>query len=143
MLLKFIVPGKPFGKQRPRVNTRTRHTYTPERTENYENLIRMAFLKEYPNHIPVEGRVRITVVAAFPIPVSWSKKKREAAERQEISPGKPDIDNILKIVQDALNKVAYKDDSQIYSVQILKCYTAVMPMVSVEMLIGDDNYEQC
>lgn len=33
---------------------------------------------------------------------------------------KPDIDNVLKAVLDALNGVAYKDDSQVVEVRVVK-----------------------
>lgn len=37
---------------------------------------------------------------------------------------KPDVDNIVKIVADALNGVAYHDDTQIVSVLAKKVYAA-------------------
>ena len=41
----------------------------------------------------------------------------------KISPTKkPDIDNIVKIILDALNKMAFKDDSQITKIQVEKLY---------------------
>ena len=52
----------------------------------------------------------------------------------EISPTKkPDWDNIGKIVSDALNKFAYKDDSQITDVRIFKKYSTI-PKVIVKIL---------
>ena len=36
---------------------------------------------------------------------------------------KPDIDNIAKAVLDALNSVAYRDDTQIVELQIRKQYS--------------------
>jgi Holliday junction resolvase RusA-like endonuclease len=43
--------------------------------------------------------------------------------RGEIFPGKPDWDNVGKIISDALNEVAYKDDSQIYQCTVAKMYS--------------------
>ena len=41
----------------------------------------------------------------------------------EISPTKkPDIDNIAKIVLDAMNKFAFKDDTQITKLEVEKKY---------------------
>ena len=40
--MKFTIPGEPTGKGRPRM-TRTGHTYTPEKTVNYEALVKMAY----------------------------------------------------------------------------------------------------
>lgn len=127
----FTVPGKPFGKQRPRV-TRTGHAFTPKETVSYENLVRMSFVEKYPEFIPTGGPVILSIIAAFPVPPSWTKKKAKAALAGNIYPGKPDIDNVLKIIQDALNGIAYTDDAQIFHADITKSY-AEKPGVTVYM----------
>lgn len=134
---EFFVPGKPFGKQRPRV-TRTGHAFTPEHTAIYENLVATCFLQKYPDCVPEEGPVSIEIGAAFPIPQSWTKKKQALALDGKIFPGKPDIDNVQKIIQDALNNIAYKDDSQIYHADTIKFY-AECPGVNVRITIGGFN----
>ena len=120
--LDFEIPGKPMGKQRPRM-MRTGHAYTPKETINYENLVRMCFREKYPEHIPIDGKVALDVDAYFPIADSWTKKKKKQALDDEISPHKPDWDNIGKIVSDALNEIAYKDDAQIYYASVQKHYS--------------------
>lgn len=134
---EFFVPGKPFGKQRPRV-TRTGHAYTPDQTVMYENLVKTAFLQQYPDCVPGGGPVFIEIGAAFPVPQSWPKKKQAQALARKIYPGKTDIDNIMKIIQDALNNVAYKDDAQIYSAYVLKFY-AECPGVKIRMTVGGEH----
>ena len=118
----FVIPGKPFGKQRPRM-TRVGHTYTPKETTNYENLVKVLFSEKYPNHVPTDKSVVMVVEAEFPIPTSWSKKKKEKALHGYITPHKPDWDNIGKIISDALNGIAYLDDSQIYKAVVVKAYS--------------------
>ena len=135
MMYDFWVPGKPFGKQRPRV-TRTGHAFTPDKTVSYENLIRMSFVHAYPSYTTIEGPVIMKIAAAFPIPESWTKKKKEAAIKMKIYPGKPDVDNIMKIVQDALNGIAYKDDAQIYDSGVTKYYSDT-PRVHVIIIGGN------
>lgn len=49
-----------------------------------------------------------------------------------ILPKKPDIDNIAKVVCDALNGVAYKDDKQIVSLKLAKRYGS-LPMVVIDI----------
>lgn len=49
---------------------------------------------------------------------------------------KPDIDNIAKIICDGLNSIAYKDDKQIISLQVLKVWTNDVERVEVEI---DEN----
>jgi Holliday junction resolvase RusA-like endonuclease len=53
-------------------------------------------------------------VAVFPVPDSWSAKKRAAALAGDIRPTKkPDLSNIQKALEDGMNAVVFKDDSQI------------------------------
>ena len=69
------------------------------------------------------GPVRIEARAIFTIPKSWPKSKKQAALVGEVQhTGKPDADNVLKIVGDALNGIVWADDSQIVSASINKRY---------------------
>ena len=121
------------GKQRPRMNTYTGKAYTPTKTKNYEYLVRQIFVYKYPNYKPIEGRVTMTIIAYFDIPKSTSKKKEAEMLSGAISPTKkPDWDNIGKIISDALNKFAFKDDAQITDVRIFKKYAKV-PKVIVKI----------
>ena len=83
----------------------------------------------FPKGVPV--RVRIT--ACFSIPKSAPKKKRAMMIAGDIVPTKkPDFDNIQKIICDALNGVAYHDDSQIVKADIEKVYSTT-PHVEVNV----------
>jgi len=122
-MIQLTVPGEPVGKARPRV-TRSGITYTPTKSVNYETLIRELFIIKYPDFRPIEGSVRLNLSAYMRIPKT-SKKKTEAMERGEIRPTKkPDLSNILKSVEDALNDLAYLDDSQIVSATVEKRYSS-------------------
>jgi Holliday junction resolvase RusA-like endonuclease len=46
---------------------------------------------------------------------------------------KPDADNVAKAVLDALNGLAFEDDSRIYVLNVAKRYTLVEPRVEVTM----------
>lgn len=124
--MKFLVPGKPQGKARARtvVNSGRVHSFTPEKTVLYENLIKLCFEQEKPKDWqPRCGPVEMTVRAVFEVPKSYSKKRRkwclECLERPCV---KPDTDNICKVVCDALNGLAYVDDKQIVKLTITKEY---------------------
>lgn len=118
----FEIPGKPVGKQRPRV-TRTGHVYTPEQTASYESLVKVCFRSKYKDAEPFEGPVQVVIRAYFPVPPSWSKKKRQDALNGDIRPTvKPDLDNVAKSICDALNGLAYSDDSQICDLMVFKYY---------------------
>ena len=112
------------GKARPRMNTYTGRAYTPTKTKNYEYLVRQIFVYKYPQYKPIEGRVTMTIIAYFEIPKSTSKKKEAEMLANIISPTKkPDADNIVKIVLDAMNKFAFKDDTQVTKLEIEKKYS--------------------
>ena len=123
MFYEFEVPGKIRGKARPKVNTYTLRAYTPQETKDYEDLIQQYFIIKYPKYIPFEGRVLVKITACFPILKNTSKKNLSLMLANKISPTKkPDIDNIVKIVLDALNKIAFKDDNQITKLDVEKIY---------------------
>ena len=62
----------------------------------------------------------MVIKAQFEIPKSWTKAKKAAAAAYEILPGKPDIDNIAKIVLDSFNGVVFEDDAQVYDLKVVK-----------------------
>ena len=132
LISAFIVPGKPFGKQRPR-HMRNGHTYTPKETIEYENLVKLFYSQsEHPKE-PTDKPIQMVIQADFPIPTSWSKKKkREAEEYQPFCCTKPDSDNIIKGLSDALLGIAYKDDSQIVTLHCEKFY-GTTPQVIVNL----------
>ena len=124
MLYEFEVPGKITGKGRPRVNTTTAIAYTPTKTKEYEELVKQYFIIKNRCAKPLEGRLAVTIKAYFGIPKNTSKKQREEMLNNNISPvKKPDIDNIAKIILDALNKLAFNDDNQIIKLSIEKVYS--------------------
>ena len=121
--LRFEVQGEPKAKARPRV-TRSGIAYTPKNTILYENLVRTSFQQYYPDHIPSDCEVEAIITAYFSIPKSASQRKKELMNFGLISPTKkPDLDNIAKAVLDSLNGIAYKDDSQIVSMWVVKKYS--------------------
>lgn len=123
MKYEFEVPGKITGKGRPRVNTNTAIAYTPAKTKEYEELIKQYFILKYRKIAPLEGRLAVTLKAYFAIPKNTSKAKTQQMLEGTISPvKKPDIDNIAKVVLDALNKLAFLDDNQITKLMVEKEY---------------------
>lgn len=123
MVYEFEMIGEPVGKARPRMNTRTGRAYTPTNTKLYEYSLRQWFIREYPYFVPIESRVKVTIIAYFGIPKSTSKKKAAEMIVGNISPTKkPDADNIIKIVLDAMNNFAFKDDTQVTKLEIEKKY---------------------
>lgn len=98
----FEVPGEPIGKGRPRFNTKTGHAYTPAATTKAENAVAWECKRQ---------------VAEVEFPISdglIAIELRFYSSSNEANPaGRTDIDNLQKLVMDALNKVAWDDDWRI------------------------------
>lgn len=126
----FTIPGKPQGKARPRF-TRTGHAYTPDSTRLYEQEVRAAYLEAAGGRTYADAPVTVDILAFYPIPKSAAKARRAAMESGELRPAvKPDWDNLGKIICDALNGVAWRDDAQVVRATVDKRY-GMEPMVHV------------
>jgi Holliday junction resolvase RusA-like endonuclease len=121
--IEFVIPGKVIGKGRPHFVKKTGVAITPQLTRSYESLIRDVVLPLMAGQKPWEGCVKAHVVAYYKVPKSWSKKDKELAFAQMIPPGKPDADNVIKILFDSLNRFLYQDDKQICDCRILKLWS--------------------
>jgi Holliday junction resolvase RusA-like endonuclease len=136
-MIEFTIPGDPQGKARAKVfknkYTGNSHGVTPEKTVLYENLIKTIFIQTgYPM---IEEKIPLLMVvnAHYGISKSTSKKDRLLMSEHSLRPTKkPDVDNIVKVVADALNGIAYHDDSQIVNVVISKWYSE-NPRVEVKI----------
>ena len=133
MEVVFEVPGEPRGKGRPRF-TKTGHPYTDSETRAYENKIVAYYRKQLGAfRWPDSAFVSVQVTACYPIPKSATKAATAAMREGTMLPlRKPDIDNVMKIVLDALNGVAYKDDSRVVRVEAQKVYSDI-PRLEIRM----------
>ena len=135
-MIYFTVMGKPQGKERPRFDSRRKITYTPTKTKNYETLVRTSYRTQCKNEIPLAGAISAEIVAYFPIPKSAKKAEREEMQAGTRKPTtKPDMDNIIKAILDALNGYAYKDDAAVVKVIAEKRYSTT-PRVTVKLTNG-------
>lgn len=125
--VEFTVHGPIKGKGRPRFTRVGQYvrTYTPNETVSYENLIKMEYIEEngefqFDRALPLT----LKLTAYYSIPKSVSKKNRQLMIAGKIRPlKKPDADNVMKVVCDALNGVAYADDVQIVTVILDRFYS--------------------
>jgi Holliday junction resolvase RusA-like endonuclease len=139
--IAFTVLGEPVGKARPIVTRFA--TYTPQATVLYENLVKTEYRRQCGDRRFPDGQpLRMEVGAYYQIPASASKKKREQMQEGTVRPmKKPDWDNVGKIISDALNGLAYRDDVQIVECRITKLY-AGRPRVSVRISPVNTETEQ-
>ena len=120
MRIEFKVPGKPKGKGRPRFAGG--HAYTPESTKQAEAEIAWYYRQAAQGKV-FEGPVCLHIQMVFPIPSRTTKADREKMHNGDIMPTvKPDADNCIKLVADALNGVAWYDDKQIIYAVCMKYY---------------------
>lgn len=125
----FSFPIEPAGKERPRVIQRNGHSiaYTPLKTRQLEATIRdfalAEMLKQRFGKIEAPTPVKAAIVAVFPVPDSYSKKRKaDCLSGREAPTKKPDTDNTAKLVLDSLNGLAYDDDAQIVELSVTKVY---------------------
>ena len=96
------------------------HAFTDKRTREYERAIRDGYLGG-----KFEGAIGISIEFGMPIPKSESKKRKSLMLADIIHhTKKSDVDNMVKAVTDALNGIAYDDDSQIVYLYARKKYAA-------------------
>ena len=127
-MVTFKVDADPVGKQRARYAKRGNfvQTYTPDKTRNYEALIKEAAIEAMGSSEPLETPVTLYLYIRAPIPKSLPKKRIEACLNGLEKPiKKPDASNVLKSIEDAMNGVVYKDDSQIVNIHVAKVYSSV------------------
>ena len=143
----FIIPGEPKGKGRPRFSTGMTKggkpfttVRSPDDTIVYENLVRLEYERQchgiyFEKDIPVAVEVR----AFYQIPKSVSKKRTKTMLSGETRPLKrPDTDNVLKSILDAMNGFAFYDDSQVTDISASKYYSDAP---RVEVTVKEVVYE--
>ena len=130
MEIHITIPGVPVGKGRPRFSGRGGHTYTPEKTKDYEEKVRLCWRTQSGKGFAGKVPLLASVTAYFPIPKSVSKKKAEAMAGT-FHVNRPDADNIAKAILDALNGHAYPDDAAVQIDRSWKIYTNAAPRVEV------------
>lgn len=120
----FEIEGKIKGKGRPRFAKYGNFVkaYTPADTISYENLIKLQFrisCGDWYSELPL----KMKITAIHGIVKSATKKGKAKMLSGELKPTKkPDADNIVKIICDALNGIAYKDDTQVVELEMSKIY---------------------
>ena len=122
----FTVKGQPKGKGRPRF-TKNGHVYTPESTRIYEEEIKLRYKEKFKDEM-LDGNIAVEVFINKK-PASYlgiSKYNKLLGKYCNI---KPDTDNVVKAVLDALNGVAYADDKNVVEIYAVKKYSTESSVV--------------
>lgn len=119
--IEFTIPGDavPFaraggGKNTPR--------FTPAKQRSYMGVVKLFCQRAMQAAAPMEGAIELSVSAYYLRPKSHTRKRAEAAGAIWKT-SKPDADNLSKLVKDALNTVAWRDDAQVVSLHVWKQYS--------------------
>jgi Holliday junction resolvase RusA-like endonuclease len=119
--MTFTIPGPPVPKARPRVVNG--HTYTPQRTADYERTVQWCYKAYAHGAEPISTPCMVEMVFKFAIPLSARRKRLP----DRVKPGdpytaRPDVDNLSKAILDALNGIAFVDDALVVSITARKEY---------------------
>ena len=123
----ITIPGEMRGKGRPRFGTAggQPRAFTDARTRSAEAWVRARAADAWTG-APLGGPVSLRMEIGVPVPASWSKRRRADALAGAIWPtGKPDLDNVLKLVGDALNGIVWQDDKQVVRAEVVRRYVLV------------------
>lgn len=124
-VITFIVPGVPVGKGRPKFARQGAfvRAYTPEKTVGYENLVKLVAAGAMAGRCPMPGPADVSIALYVTPPASWSQKKQREALLGHVMPtSKPDMDNVIKGLFDAMNGIVWEDDKQVVSLRVWKRY---------------------
>ncbi|MFO0271525.1 MAG: RusA family crossover junction endodeoxyribonuclease [Gemmatimonadota bacterium] len=109
-MFTFVIPGKPQAKGRARTKPGSGRPYTPRTTASFERYVQqLAVLARVPK---ATGPVRMEIDFKF-------RRARKSAGHHT---ARPDLSNLVKAIEDALNTIAYDDDAQISELAVRKFY---------------------
>ena len=130
----FFVAGTPVAQPRVRMVRSNGHVYTPRSADAWKAAVRVAWRAE-PRQ-PLEGPVRLSLNFCMPRPAyHFTTKGALTAGAPVRHTVKPDIDNLVKAVMDALTDAgAWHDDCQIVELTIGKHYSHVPTGCTINMM---------
>ena len=124
-MISFVIPGSPVPQGRPRAgrNGRKIVMYDPKESKDYKEYVSL-IARQYAPKIQLEGALSVRIKIYREIPKSTTKKDRALISEGIKRPiTKPDTDNYVKSVLDALNGIIFKDDSQVTDLYASKFYS--------------------
>lgn len=128
----FTIPGRIGGKQRVGRNFQQgHHAFNPKKTVSLEAVVRYNAAEQMVGRQIIEGACAFSIGIFRLYPKSWSKKKK--ANTIYVT-GRPDCDNQIKLISDALNGVVWRDDAQVAVLNLDRRYTDEREYVSVSII---------
>lgn len=137
--MKLTIPGEPVAKARPKFARAGKfvRTYTPEKSLNYEQTVAYYAAQALAglDTQAYKGPVKLKIDFFFSRP----KSRQRVKLRGKVTPRtvKPDADNLVKSILDGLNKVAFKDDAQVYDIRVGKYEVDTQARTEIEITHGE------
>ena len=139
-IIYFTIDGKPKPLQRHRHHGK--RTYDPSKKDKKDFLLRA---NKYKPDKPLQG----AIVLGLLFYIERSKSHYRSGKYRHLKKKKapkyhtntPDLDNLIKLVSDALNGVFYKDDSQIMLIKAEKHYASNIEKPKTVVMIDKDSEE--
>lgn len=133
----FTVPG--FAVPWARAGRRGGFSYTPRKQADFMCAVKTIAAARMQGAAPMTGPVAMEIEAVYPWPKRTSAKAR-ARTGANYKATRPDLSNLIKIVEDSLNGVVYRDDGQIAASEARKCFgDAACLSVAVRALAGSEQ----
>lgn len=108
----FFVPGVAIPWRPPRIVRDGRHSFTPAHVRRWQGVVRERAVAAMGGKAPHAGPVELGLV--------FTRKAPKARREDVWWAQRPDLLNLAKAVEDALNGVVYADDNQVVSHRFLK-----------------------
>ncbi|RLD57081.1 MAG: hypothetical protein DRI97_06145 [Bacteroidetes bacterium] len=133
--IDFIIPGKPQALKRHRSfqKGKFKGTYDPSEGDKADFLVKAIANKP---EVPLDEPLHVKLTFCFSRPKGHYRTGANAHLLRDVAPkwhtGKPDIDNLIKFVADALNGIFWKDDSCICNICSDKIY-GEQPYIQIQI----------
>jgi len=112
-MISFVLPGEavPFARAG---GGKTVARFTPAKQRSAMGAVKLFCQRAMAGALPLDGPVELAICATY---------LRPKARRDDVwKTSRPDADNISKLIKDALNTVAWRDDAQVCSLHVWKRY---------------------
>ncbi len=116
--MRFEIPGAPIPLKRHRTNKGKTYDPSKEDKRNFAFMVKRRSIGLFPH----AEAIKVTIEYHMPIPKSYSKKMRlKCLDQPHIK--KPDLTNLVKFTEDALNHILWRDDAIIADLNVKKIYS--------------------
>ncbi len=130
--MKAVIYVEPRAKGRPKVSVVGKHpiVYTPKKTRVSEADIKASIRHEIAKFTRFGHGEALVLWVTF-----YVVRPKSAPKRVKYPTTRPDLDNFLKTLLDALDKFVFPDDSQIVNIHAKKAFAEVGTPPRIEFIL--------